>query len=188
MKQQAEGLITLPPLQPGQGEIGGQVGGVAFQSLALPHFDKIGIVIAPLAGKNIPIIETGRLAFQMPFTHQSGLIAGLLQQLREGLLRAVEHHRVVDLPVTMAVLPGQQHRPAGSTDRIGAETTLEAHPPRRQPVDVGGAVNHAAIGADGLVAVIVGHDENDVGAGIRTLAGARQDQQKQHDSADWEKL
>ena len=66
----------------------------------------------------------------------------------------------------MAVLAGEHRGAAGPADRVGHEAAVEPHPLPGQPVDVRRLDQPArvAVGADGLVGMVVGEDEDDVGA------------------------
>ena len=67
----------------------------------------------------------------------------------------------------MAVLAGQDHRPARGADGVGYRTAGEAHPLSRQLIQVWSVVpgETAAIGTDGVGGVIVGEDKQDIGSG-----------------------
>ena len=64
--------------------------------------------------------------------------------------------------VYVVVRTRQDGRPAGRADGICAKAVVEPHALRCDTIDVGGLVYPAAIGADGMGRVIVGHDEQDV--------------------------
>ena len=70
--------------------------------------------------------------------------------------------------IEVTILAGEDAGAAGSTDRVGDEAVVELHSSGGNSVDVRGLVYLAAIGADGMGGVIVGHDEDDV----RTLLGS----------------
>ena len=52
------------------------------------------------------MVETLRIAYQVPFTNHGCLVAVLLEKFREGQLVTVEGSRVVDVCVGMAMLAG----------------------------------------------------------------------------------
>ncbi len=60
------------------------------------------------------MVEPGGRALQVPLADHRRLVAGLLQELRERDLGAVEHVGVVAHAVQVAVLAGQDHRAAGA--------------------------------------------------------------------------
>ena len=139
-------------------------------AFALAHFDEHRIVINALAGKDVPVIKPGRVAEQMPFADHARVIACGLQILRERRLAAVEpvEHRH---PVEVAVFARQNGRAAGRADRVDDETIHKPHPVFGNAVDVWRLVNAAAVSADGMGRVIIGHDVKNVRS--VALLGAR---------------
>ena len=83
--------------------------------------------------------------------------------MAEGRLRTVEGIPVVAHAVEVAVFSCEQNCPAGRADGVGDEAVFEQRPLFRQPVDVRRADERAAVAADGLLGVVVRHDEEDVG-------------------------
>ena len=72
----------------------------------------------------------------------------------------------------MGMLSGLDDRPAWSAKRIGHETIVKADALLGNPVQVGGRSNlaqPAAIGRYGLVGMIVGKNENDIGPVLLSL-------------------
>src|SRR5205823_861921 len=61
---------------------------------------------------------------------------------------------------------GQNGGPAGRADRVGDEALREAHAFLREAVEVRRLVDLAAVSADGVGGVVVGHDVEDVRPGI----------------------
>jgi hypothetical protein len=74
---------------------------------------------------------------------------------------------VVVEAVPVGILPGEDDRPARAADRIGHERPVEPHALPRDPVDVRGLDEFpvVAVGADRLVGMVVGIDEDDVRTG-----------------------
>lgn len=66
------------------------VGAVPVATMRAMTGDQFGVVVGALAGQDFPMVEAGRLAFQMPLADNGCLITGLLEQLGKGLLSAVE--------------------------------------------------------------------------------------------------
>src|SRR5262249_23134844 len=143
------------------GKVGDEVGDVAGMFLAFTHLDQDGIVIEPLAGKDVPVVEAGGVAAEVPFADHAGVIAGGLEVLGERRLAAVEAVEDGDA-VHVGIFAGEDGRPAGGADGIGDQATVEAHPLPGDAVDLRCLVDFAAVGADGVGGVIVGHDVQDV--------------------------
>ena len=61
-------------------------------------------------------------------------------------------------PVDMAVLPRQDGRPARCADGVRAETISQPQAVRRNPVNVRRPGNGAAVRADRMGGMVVGHD------------------------------
>ena len=104
---------------------------------------------------------------EVPLADHGGLIARLSQQLRECGLGTVERGvRVIREAVDVIVGPREDCRAARPADRIRDEAAVEAHAFLGEPVDVRGLdqLPLVAVGADGLVGVVVGIDEDDVRA------------------------
>src|SRR5207245_1043032 len=131
---------------------------VAGNFFAGPHLDKVGVMIDPLARENVPIIEPGRVAGEMPFADHAGVIASLLEHLGNGGLppiEAVEDGHAVD----MAVFAGENGGATWSADGIDAEAIKEPHSLVGEAVKVGRLVDLAPITTHGVGGVVVRHDE-----------------------------
>lgn len=74
-------------------------------------------------------------------------------------------------PVHVVVGACEDCGAAGRTDRVGHVAVVEFHPIVVKPVDVGGVVDVGVVGADGFGGVVVGHYEEDVGAGCGRHGG-----------------
>ena len=89
--EESEGFLLVALLiEPVNGFVGDNVREVAFYHIGTVGVVEVGIVIVTLCGEDVPMVETGGTAHEVPFTDQRGLIAGFLEQLGHGLLRAVE--------------------------------------------------------------------------------------------------
>lgn len=64
----------------------------------------------------------------------------------------------------MAVFSSQQHRPARRANGIRAKTPVEAHTLVGDAIEIRRVIDAAAVAAQRLERVVVGHDEEDVGA------------------------
>ena len=94
------------------------------------------------------------------------VVAGGMEELGGGLLGWVKPGAgpIVGKAVEVAVFAGLDDGPAGAADGVGHEGTVETHAFLGEAVDVGRLVTAGVVGADGLIAVIVGEHEEDVGA------------------------
>ena len=105
MEQKAERFVFIAlVIQPVQGQVRRDVCCITFDLFFLAVIDKVRIIIISLSSQNIPIIETGRIGCQVPLSDNSGLITGLLQQLRECLLATVKTFCIVGKAILMAML------------------------------------------------------------------------------------
>ncbi len=84
-EQKRPGLITLP-VEGIQRNIRYDVRHISLMSLPFSHLDEVGIVIFPLARKNIPIIETGGVALEVPLAYKQRLLPGRLKKIGECML------------------------------------------------------------------------------------------------------
>ena len=139
--------------------------------MRLAHLDHLGVVVEALAGQHIPVVEAGWVVdaavAQVPLADDGGLVAGGLQQLGHGNLAPVKRRGEGGNAVDMVVGAGEDHGAAGRADRVGAEAVVEAHATVGDTVEVGRAVDAAAVAAHGVRRVVVGHDEEDVGGAGR---------------------
>ena len=105
VQQQAERPVGVAlVLEPVEGQVGGDVGGVAGDDAALAVIYKGGVVVLALSDEDVPVVEAGGVGGQVPLADDGGLVAGLAQELGEGLLAAVEGAGVVGESVLVAVL------------------------------------------------------------------------------------
>ena len=174
-----ERLVLGPVLEEVDRQIGDDVGHVALDPPAAGGLDEVRVVIDALARQDRPAVEAGRVAAQVPLADHARMVARRLQVLGDGRLRAVEavEHRHA---VLVAVLAGQDAGPAGRADRVDAEAGVETHALLGEAVEVRRLVDPAAIGADGVCRMVVGHDIEDVGprggfGGQRDCGGQRED-------------
>ena len=127
--------VTLG-LEPVQGQVRRDIGGVAgIFRFAVSGYE-IGIVIVALAGKDLPVVKARRLRFEVPLADQRSLITALLHQLRECLLRAIELVLVGHLSVGVAVLAGQNRGPTGGANGVTAKAAFQHNTFAPDAVDV----------------------------------------------------
>ena len=166
LAHQQERLGGVAVFHPVQRQVGDDVGGVARMGDLPAVVDHRRVVVDPLAGEDVPFVETGRITDQVPFADDRRLVAGFLQQFRESHLGRVEPAvGVVVKAVEVVVLPRQHARPAGPADGIGHQAAVEPHALPGQPVDVRRLVELArvTVGADRLIGMVIREDEHDVG-------------------------
>ena len=157
-------LVSLP--QPLDRTIGDQIGDIPALDLFPRGRDHRRVVVDPLARKDLPVVEAGRIAPQVPLANHRRLPAGLLQHLGEGRLGRVEPAvGVVVEAVLVGVLAGEDRGSARPTDRVGDQAAIEPHPLAGEPVDVRRLeeVPRLAVGRQRLAGQIVGEDEEDIG-------------------------
>jgi hypothetical protein len=126
MTHQEEGLIFRAIFQEIDRQVGDDISGVPPDHLSRSHFDEIGVVIFSLSRQDIPIIEPGGVARQMPFANHPGMVTGLLQHLGYGGLAAIEpvenRH-----PVDMTVFSRENRGPARRANRVDGKAVQQAH-------------------------------------------------------------
>ena len=160
---QEERFVLGPVLEKLDGQISNDVGDVPVDDAPAGRFEKGRIDVRALSRQDRPVIEPGRVAAEVPFADHAGIVAGCLQILGDRWLRAVElvkHGRAV----LVAVLAGQDRGAARRADRVNAEDPVKPHPVACQPVEVGRLVDLTAVRANGVRGVVVGHNEENIGA------------------------
>ena len=103
----------------------------------------------------------------MPFADQGRLITSLLQEFGKAELGAVEAGKIIDLSIEVGVFAGQHDGPAGGTDRIADKAVAKNQPFPPDAIQMRRLNEATVIGTHGLEGVIIGHDEENVGAGVR---------------------
>ena len=160
-----KGFRFVAILQPFERHVTDDIRHVAGHRHPFAHFDHRRIIVNALARENLPEIKAGRIGAEVPFANDGRLVAGLLQELGEGLLRAVERGiRVIGKAVEVTVFSRENRRARRTTNRIRHEAPVEAHPLLRDAIDVRRVEQFARItvGADRLIGVIVGENKDDV--------------------------
>ena len=178
-----EGLGLVAALEPFDGLVSDDVSDVAFVLDGGAHLDGRRIVIHALAGEDVPVIKALGIGHEMPFANDSGLVASRLHDLREGLLGAIELAvRVVVETVEVVVFARLNHCAARAADGVRHEAAVKDHAFLRQPVDVRRFVElpFLLVGTDGLISMIVGEDENDVGRSLGSGGASHRQGSKRH--------
>ena len=137
--------------------------------------EEIRIEVFALARQHAVIIECGRLVLEVPFADHGRLVSRLLHLRREILSLGGEVAVEIEHAVGLRILAGDDAGPAGCADGVVAVDPVETHPVLGQGVDVGRGIQPgqaAAVSADGLGGMIIGHDEQDIGPHRLTLVAA----------------
>ena len=162
-EQERLGFVAF--LQPIEGKLGDDVGGVTLVFHVLAVVDHGGVVVDPLPRQDVPLVEAGRVGDQVPLAENGRLVTGRAEQLGEGRLRTVEAAvGVVVKTIQVGVLTGQDRCAAGTADRVRHDAPVKTHPLPGQAIDVRRVDQPARIvvGTDGLVGMVVAEDEDDV--------------------------
>jgi len=163
VEEHTERLVLIAVFYPVDGLVGDDVGGIAFHLCAFAvHLDEGRVIIVALSRQDFPMVESLRIAYEVPLANHRCLIAVLLKEFRESQLVAVEGGRVVDEPVGVAVLSGEHAGTARSADGVGHETVGKAHTFVADAVNVRCVYVALVVGADGLIRVVIAHDVDDV--------------------------
>ena len=186
-----EGFVLVPLVQPFEAFLRNQFRGIAglrfhHAFAVLAGSDEIRIEIVALAGENFPVIESGgvgfifgrislgarRNGFQVPLADNGRLVTGLLEHFRESGLGTVKGSRmfVEEVPVHVGMAASVNTGPRRSAQGVGAVAPVKDHAFVRQFAEV--RIRHGRIlftGAQGLVGMVVGDNDHDVGALVRRL-------------------
>lgn len=172
-----KGLVLVAAFKPSECLFCDDVGAVAGVAFALAvHLNEVRIVVAALAGKDLPVVESGRVGLQMPFADESCLVACALEHLWKGGLSAVKVVSIAAESVDVAVLAGEDTCAGGTADGVGTEGIDESGAFVGDPVNIRRLIDLGAVGANGLECVIVTEDENDVGLFLCCHRRGRQQQ------------
>ena len=128
MVHKAEWFIADAFFEPLECVVGNNVSGVAGIFSFLAHLFHSRIVIRSLSGQDVPVVEAGRVGFEVPFAEHSGFVTYILQQLGEGLLAAVELKPIVYDAVDVAVFARQDYRPTGAQIELVQKLFLKSMP------------------------------------------------------------
>ena len=103
---------------------------------------------------------------QVPLAHVAGLVA--LPGQAGGQRRRIrgEAEPVAPDAVAGGVLPAEETGPGGGADRLVGDGEQEARPLPRQAVEVRGEAHGAAVHPQGVPALLVGEDDQDIGPGV----------------------
>jgi hypothetical protein len=79
-------FCAIPLLQPVNRQISDQVGCVAVEFDFFAVANHRWVIVEPLAGQNLPVIESGGVRDEVPFADHGSLISGSFQQFGESCL------------------------------------------------------------------------------------------------------
>jgi hypothetical protein len=99
----------------------------------------------------------------MQFPEHGSLVPGLLEELGKGHLGGIKRETVVNLAMQVTMLSGQYGSPGRRADGICHAGIGKEHPFTGDPVNVWCLDQVILVSTDGLVGMIVRHDEYDVG-------------------------
>jgi hypothetical protein len=174
MQHEEERLVLRARLEEPDPEVGGDVGAVALDGQLAPGDEEDRIQIRALAGQDDPAVEARGVGAEVPLANHASVVAALLQMLRHVVPRAIEaiEHRHA---VEMRILPGEQRGATGRADGIGDKRILEPHAFPGEAVNVGCLVHLRTVSRDGVLRVVVGKDEEDVGSWLSSECGRSND-------------
>ena len=136
MHHQEEWLVTRALLDEFECQVGDDIGGIAagiglFAGRRVEH----RIPIGSLTGEDLPAVEAGRIASEVPFPDHPGVVAALLEQPGDGRARAVEAVK------TVTPLTGSTPRQiAARRGEIALVERRRQSGVREQAVEMGGLV------------------------------------------------
>ncbi len=113
----------------------------------------------------MPIVESDRIASEMPFSDDSRRISRRLQQLGEGRLRTVKDAVAVIIEsILVRILAGHDRGATGTADRVRYQTAIKTDSFTGDPIHMGSVeqLTRIAIATDGLASKVVGEEKNDV--------------------------
>ena len=166
-------VLLVLVLEPAEGEVGDDVGAVPLDRASAVLVDQHRVVVVPLAGEHVPVVEALGVRVEVPLADHRGPVAGAAELLGEGPLVPVELVAVAAEAVRVAVLAGEDGGAARAADGVAAERAREDDALGGQPVDArrgvdavhpGSVGEMGPVGADGVGRVIVAEDEEDVGS------------------------
>ena len=135
--------------------------------------EEVGVEVLPLVlidGPAVPVgVADGVGAAHVPLAEEGGVVAAVAEGTADGLDFGGDV--VEDGDAVLAAVHARHDAGArGRADGVGDEDVLKEGAFLGEAVDAGGLVDPRAIGRDGVGRVVIGHDEEDVGA---LFAGGR---------------
>ena len=149
----------------GDAAVGEMVLGVGGALLGLG--EEVGVEVLALVlvdGPAVPVgVADGLGAAHVPLAEEGGVVAAVAEGAADGL--DLGGDVVEDGDAVLAAVHARHDAGArGGADGVRHEDVLEEGALLGQAVDARGLVDARAVGADGVGGVVIGHDEEDVGA------------------------
>ena len=164
--------------QPVERHVRSQVADVTSRADAAGRRQEVRIVVAAVPGQERPVIESDGISGngiwfavidfvrairktvpEMPFSENGRGVAGRLKDLLQLNGAAIVKRLPLSHPRDVAILPGENGRPAGRTDRIGAMAVCQPDTVFSQTVNMGRGVDSAAVCTDGVCSMVITHDK-----------------------------
>ena len=170
MHEERKGLVLVTSLKELNRVVGNEGRGLAFLPyiLAVRGFGtEPWVVVVALARKNLIGVEAFWLAEHVPLAYHTCLIACLLQVFADEWCVLVYRTVQCPLPALVAVHASHQASTAGGAKRVLDVSSLEEHTALCKAVQVGRRSllrELVSVSTDGLIAVVVAHDIDDVPA------------------------
>ena len=164
-----EGLIGGPLPEPLDGLVGQDIRIVALEGLAPAVDVKLRIEVGALSLEADPVVKAGTwfvvVVAHVPLADVGGAVAGLLEVLGKEDGSLGNGALVVDHPVVVHVLAGQDGGPAGGAERRADEGVSEVSSFLGEPVEGGGfqPLGGIRVEAHEVVAMVVAENEDNVG-------------------------
>lgn len=166
--EQHERLVFLPAIaQPVEGHVRNDIRHVALYAGIAFAGDEIRVVVITLPGQNFKFIKAFGVVPKVEFAEHGRLIAIIVQDLWKSDVGRIERKDIINFPVDVGVLAGQYSCPGRCTDGIGDRRIREEHALSGEAVDIGRIDQALIVGANGLISMIITHDEYDIGALFR---------------------
>jgi hypothetical protein len=184
-EEEGAGRVTTGP-EPVEGTIGDDVGRVPFDRRGVRRAVEQRVVVRSLPAQHLIVIEARRQRQQVPLADHGGLVPRCPEEFGKGQRVRMQRDLVDRDTVQVAVLSGQDGRPARSADRVGHEGVAKEHPLARNAIEIRCPIDHRAVRADRLCGVIIGHDEHDVRALLLGACSSRGEREhdRQQDTVD----
>lgn len=169
MEQEAEWTRGVAMVDEVESVVGSEVGGIAFLHDILVASVRSAILRVPILSLvvvDVIIVEALRVASHVPFSHNSRLVASLLQQFGEESASCVDAFAKLSLSVLIAIHTRHKAGARRRRERVLHEGAVEPHTTLCQSVDVGCRCKLgycATISTDTLKGMVVTHNVNDVG-------------------------
>ena len=116
-----------------------------------------------MAGQDFVLVKAFGGITEVEFAKHGRLVACLLKELGKGDVGGIEGKVVVDFTVEVGVLAGEDGGAAWRANGVGHRGIGKEHAHLCNAVDIGGLDETIAVGRNGLVGMVIGHDKDDIG-------------------------